>query len=241
MGPGQTAKFMHSSNISYSAKRKMSTMFSKIFNFNVFSSEKKQRAFEKDHKMVVERSKLEHGTMLLYRTASAEHSTLCSYVRISNLSNFISELYAMAQVEDIPNPDSLKNLQHHLFQGKLWVVLGGDKGAQTMKFVMGLGGHDPHIFAMFEAADTPRNLLCFQSSYIEEVRNLLSFGIEIAEEDKISKVLEVEVIANGDKAYLSDQIGHAGGASSLIHLQTCHMHSSQKSSSRWISPQPSKS
>ena len=232
MGPGETARFMHSANISYSAKRKMSTMFGKIFNFNVFSSEKKQRAFENEKKGLVERSKLEHGTLLMKKTATAEHTTLCSFVRVSDLASFVSELYALALLEDIFDPTSMKNLQHPLYQGKLWVVIGGDKGAQTMKFVVGVGGHDPHIFGMFEAADTPANLLCFQSSYIEQIRKLVAFGIDVSLEDEPSKVLEVEVFANGDKAYLSDQIGHAGAAASFpsiyrlvpsSHLRKSHL------------------
>ena len=160
LGPGETAKFMHSSNISYATKRKMSTMFGKIFNFNVFSSEKKQREFENEKKVLVERNKMEHGNLLLYKTATAEYTTLCAFVRVSDLASFVSELYEKAMLEDILDPNSMKNLQHLLYKGKLWVVIGGDKGSKTMKFVCQVGGHDPHIFGIFEASDTPSNLLC---------------------------------------------------------------------------------
>ena len=47
LSPEETSKFIHLSNSSYSCKRKMSTMFGKMFNFNVLASEKKQRIFEK--------------------------------------------------------------------------------------------------------------------------------------------------------------------------------------------------
>ena len=43
------------------------------------------------------------------------------------------------------------------------MIIGGDKGAQTMKFIV--GGHDPHLFGMFEALDIPANLLIFQSEF----------------------------------------------------------------------------
>ena len=88
--PEETAQFMHSSNISYSFKRKMSTMLGKMFNFNIFSTKKKQREFEKDRKALVESDKLKHGTMLMMETAHYEYSTLCSCVRVS-------ELFALAK------------------------------------------------------------------------------------------------------------------------------------------------
>ena len=85
---------------------------------------------------------------------------------------------------------------------------------------------------MFEATDTPENLLSFQSPYIEQIRKLVAYGIEVSGEDEASKVLEVEVFANGDKAYLSDQVGHGGAASSFPsiyrlvtsrHLRKAHL------------------
>ena len=126
MGPGETAKFMHSSHISYNTKRKMSTMFGKIFNFKVFSSEKKQRDFESDQKVLVERAKLDHGNLLMHKTARSEYTTLCSFVRVSDLNCFISELYTKAQLEEVTDSNSMKNLEHPLYKGKLWVVIGVD-------------------------------------------------------------------------------------------------------------------
>ena len=85
---------------------------------------------------------------------------------------------------------------------------------------------------MFEAADSPSNLLTFQSQYIEQIRNLVAFGIDVSGEDEPSKVLEVDVFVNGDKAYLSDQLGHSGAASSFpsiyrlvssSHLRKVHL------------------
>ena len=110
LSPGETAKFMHSSNVSYAAKRKMSTMFSKFFNFNIFSSEKKQRAFEKEKKDLVERSKLEHGSLLMHKTASAEYTTLCSFVRVSDFASFVFDLYTKAKFVDCVDQNSIKNL-----------------------------------------------------------------------------------------------------------------------------------
>ena len=159
MSPEDTSKFMHAFNSSYSSKREMAAMFCKIYQFNLLASEKKQRSVEKTKQTLVERDKLEHGTMLLQQTAQAEYSTLCAFVRVSDLSSFIAELHAIALDQDVQDLESMKNLSHPLFLNKLWVVISGDKGSSTMKFVIGVGGHEPHLFALFQAADTPENLL----------------------------------------------------------------------------------
>ena len=234
MSPEESSKFMHLSSTSYSSKRKMSTMFGKIFHFNILSSEKKQRSFEKSKLSLVDRSKLEHGTLLMHKTATSEHSTLCSFVRVSDLSVFISELITLAKSQETPDPASMKNLQHPLYFGKIWIIIAGDKGAQTMKFVAGVGGHDPHLFGMFEASDTPANLLAFQSKYIQQLRQMIAFGLEVTKDDDgdETEVLEVEVLATGDKAYLYDENGHAGAAASYpsifrlvtsTHLRKSHL------------------
>ena len=159
MRPEDTSKFMHASNSSYASKRKMATMFCKIFKFNPLASEKKQREVEKTKQTLVERGKLEHGTMLLHKTALAEYSTLCAFVRVNDLSIFIAQLHSIAKAQEVPNPDSLMNLDHPLFFNKLWILISGDKGSSTMKFVAGVGGHEAHLFGLFEATDTPENLL----------------------------------------------------------------------------------
>ena len=215
MTPEETSKFMHASNSSYSSKRKMATMFGKIFGFNPLASEKQQRFVEKEEQKLIERSKLEHGTILLRKTAHAEFSTLCAFVRVSDLSRFFAELFLKAQAEESVDLNSMRNLDHPLFFNKLWIIISGDKGASTMKFVGGVGGKDPHLFGIFEASDTPENLLTFQSKYREQIGQLVTFGLTVSKEDGSSKVLEVEVILCGDKAFLSDENGHAGGAASF--------------------------
>ena len=187
-------------------------MFGKMFNFNLFSSEKKQRGFEKQNQTLVERSKLEHGNLLLFKTALAEYSTLCAFVKVTDLSLFISDLFNQAQAESCQDLTSMKNLNHPLFNGKLWVIISGDKGSQTMKYGVGLGGHDVHLFGLFEASDTPSNMLTFQSNYIEQIRKLVAFGVSVTAEDGGSKNFQVEVFVTGDKAFLYDQNGHAGAA-----------------------------
>jgi hypothetical protein len=215
MTPEETSKFMHASNSSYNQKRKMATMFGKIFGFNPLSSKKQQKLIEKSKQMLVERSKLEFGTLLLHKTATAEYSTLCAFVRVTDLSLFIVELHTRAISEEVPDQNSLKNLDHPLFFNKLWIVISGDKGSSTMKFAAGVGGHDPHLLGLFEASDTPENLLIFQSKYREQISQLVAFGLDLPQNDGSTKAVEVEVLVCGDKAFLSDENGHAGAAASF--------------------------
>ena len=72
----ETSKLMHGSNCSYSSKRKLATMFGKFLNFNPLASENKQREVEKTKQTLVERETLEHGTLLLHKTAHSEYATL---------------------------------------------------------------------------------------------------------------------------------------------------------------------
>ena len=218
MSPAETSMFMHSANSSYNQKRKMATMLTKVFKFNPLFSEKRQRECEKPKKSLVERNKLDHGSMLLHKIARSEYATLCAFVRVTELAEFVSELVSLSLAQELTDLSSMKNLAHPLYFGKLWIVLGGDKGNSTMKFVAGVGGCNPHLFAMFEASDTPSNLLAFQSIYVEQIRRMICFGVEVQLEDGSSKVYEVGLFSSGDKAYLSDQNGHAGGASSYPSL-----------------------
>jgi hypothetical protein len=236
--PEETSKLMHGSNCSYSSKRKLATMFGKFLNFNPLASENKQREVEKTKQTLVERETLEHGTLLLHKTAHSEYATLCAFVRTTDIASFISDLVVLARSQEVSDHASMKNLDHPLYFNKLWVVIGGDKGAETMKFTAAVGGHDAHLFGMFQASDLPANLLAFQSNYVDQIRRMIAFGVRVTFEDEASKVFEVEVISKGDKAYLSDQNGHAGGAATYpsiyrlvtsTHLRKSHLDGSSHS------------
>ena len=68
---------------------------------------------------------------------------------------------------------------------------------------------------LFEASDTPENLLIFQSKYREQISQLVAFGLDLPQADGSTKAVEVEVLVCGDKAFLSDENGHAGAAASF--------------------------
>ena len=236
--PEETSKMMHGSNCSYSSKRRIATMFGKFLNFNPLASESKQREVEKTRQTLVERDTLEHGTLLLHKTAHSEYATLCAFVRTTDLASFISDLVVLARSQEVSDLASMKNLDHPLYFNKLWVVIGGDKGAATMKFTAAVGGHDAHLFGMFQASDLPANLLAFQSNYVDQIKRMIAFGVKVTFEDEASRVFEVEVISKGDKAYLSDQNGHAGGAATYpsiyrlvtsTHLRKSHLDGSSHS------------
>ncbi|XP_023347135.1 uncharacterized protein LOC111715960 [Eurytemora carolleeae] len=66
---------------------------------------------------------LEHGYMPLFKDSKQDTITSSRFIRTKNLHNHI-----LSQVEEL-NPDDL-----HLIDGKIGVVIGGDKGGSiTMK------------------------------------------------------------------------------------------------------------
>ena len=49
----------------------------------------------------------------------------------------------------------------------------------------------------------------------EQIRRMQAFGIELKKDDDSNYTAEVEVLLCGDKAFMSDEIGHAGASSSF--------------------------
>ena len=80
---------------------------------------------------------------------------------------------------------------------------------------IGVGGHEPHLCGLFEAADTPENLLLYQSKWMEQIRQLVAFGLDLPKDDGSTEAIEVEVLVCGDKAFIIDENGHAGASASF--------------------------
>lgn len=79
-------------NTTMRQRRRDSIMHQKFFGFRLYPSEHKQRAYEKEQVKIISREKLESGMMLLVRTASATAATLCGFVKVASLPNYIEEL-----------------------------------------------------------------------------------------------------------------------------------------------------
>ena len=95
----QSSRMMHAMGITYSQKRKMATVLGKMNGFNPFCGEKRQREYEKEAKYLLDKSKVEKGAMLLMKTATATHATMCPYVKITGLDKLVSDLVVLARKE----------------------------------------------------------------------------------------------------------------------------------------------
>ena len=169
--------------------------------------------------------------MLLFKTASAEWSTLCAFVRSTNLSQFFKDIWKKT-LEHQTQDDSMQNMNHPFYKGKLWVVIKGDKGGFLMKYAGQFSVFEPSIFGMFEAADTVKNRTIFQQSFREQLRIMQIFGLEVESSDGQKEVKPIELFLGGDKAFLYDQNGMQGASSlfpssyslvTLKHLKTAHL------------------
>jgi hypothetical protein len=230
MTPLQTSELMSACNFSFSQKRRLATIMGSIFGFNPLASEVKQRAYEKERTNIVSREKIEAGKMLLFKTAKSENATTCAFVRHKNVCQFLTEIHKFA-LDTKCNDSDILNLDHPHYGGKIWVILKGDKGSHLMKFSLSISAHAPHIWGMFEAADTVSNLMTFQQPYYEQLRNLQDFGIEVKQRDGSTVKKDIELFLGGDKAFIYAENGTAGASATfpstytyreLRHLRTAH-------------------
>ena len=77
LSPKDTSRLMHSVGVSYSMKRQMVTVLGKLNSFSPFAGEKRQREYEKEAKYLLDKSKVEKGAMLLWKTALANTTSPC--------------------------------------------------------------------------------------------------------------------------------------------------------------------
>ena len=185
---------------------------------NIFPSERKMRNFQRPLTSHVNAMSVETGFMGLHKTAADEMVTSRPYVRVKDLESYISEFL---QSETL--------IENDQFNGRLWLLFGGDKGGQHMKFhveclnTSKAGSVDNvHIFCMFEAADTLDNMWKVFYPFRQQINDLQQPGKTI-----LGKKLEI--FLGGDYHFLDDCLGHQGSSASfpsssdlvqLQHLQT---------------------
>ena len=126
----------------------------------------------------------------------------------------------------------IKNHTATLYKGKLWVTVGGDKGGQTTKITIILGGaREPLCVGLFYGTDCSANLLRFFGDWTSQLRDLVSHGLSVRLEDGSALHFPVVLFLNGDMMFQSEIMGHSGSSSKfpslyrLIdrqHLQNCH-------------------
>ncbi len=186
---------------------------------NILPSERKMRRVQQPLTSHVDQASVEAAYMGLHRTATEENVSDRAYVRVNKLEAYITKI---SKKETLVDDDQ--------FEGKPWLLLGGDKGGHHMKFhvecinTTKVGSVDNvHIFCMFEAADTLENMWKVFHPYREQIAALQELGKSI-----LGK--ELKIFLGGDFDFLDDCLGHQGSSASypsssdLVELQHLQNH-----------------
>ena len=110
LSPRDTSRLMHSVGVTYSTKRQLVTVLGKLNSFSPFAGEKRQREYEKEAKYLLDNSKVEKGAMLLWKTALADTTSPCPYVRVTGLDKMVWDLVVLARRQTPVEQDSLSML-----------------------------------------------------------------------------------------------------------------------------------
>ena len=191
-----------------------------LANLNVFPSERKMRAVQKNKTTHVSSLMVESGLMGLKRTAKEEVVRPRPFVRVTDLARYLT---------DILSTETDCNFQNR-FDGCLWLLFAGDKGGNHMKFHFEcinssrIGSVDNvHMYSMYEAADTNENMWKVWLPYREQLAR-------IQEDDFRLLGRKVVVFLGGDYHFLDDMMGHQGSSSTypsstdLVHKDHLQNH-----------------
>ena len=119
---------------------------------------------------------------------------MLSYIRVNNLSQFLTEI-----VDNLPGEHDPK-----VFDNEIWILFAGDKGGNTMEFhdeiinSINSGSVDNvHLFSKFEAADTLENMWKVFSFFREQI-------VAVERDDFCINDRKVKVFLGGDFHFLDD-------------------------------------
>ena len=108
-----------------------------------------------------------------------------------------------------------KEVQEGAFDDKWWLLFGGDKGGQHMKFhveilnSVNVGSVDNvHLYCMFEATDSYENMCKVWINYRSQIQAM-------QEESFKMNGRGVHVFLGGDWSFLDESLGHGGSSSSF--------------------------
>ena len=92
-------------------------------------------------------------------------------------------------------------------------MFGFDRGGGVVRFTLELSGSATHLIGCYEGAEIATNVQSFlaaTTSWPDQFSKILEEGIHDPVEAKISPV---QLVAIGDKAALSEAMGHQGSSS----------------------------
>jgi hypothetical protein len=230
--PKKASSLQHSLKMTLSMRRKLSTACLSLFGLTVLPGEQQQQKFEEEVCQAFSADKLQRGTMMLLKSTKDPAPSRCYYAKIDNLPEYLEGEVRKAAGEVFEDPDSMANILSPKYKGKLWVTVGGDKGGQTTKITIILGGaREPLCVGLFYGTDCSANLLRFFGDWTSQLRDLVSHGLSVRLEDGSALHFPVVLFLNGDMMFQSEIMGHSGSSSKfpslyrLIdrqHLQNCH-------------------
>ena len=128
-------------------------------------------------------------------------------------------------------PGSIHDLGASNYKGFLRFMFGFDRGGGVVRFTLELSGSATHLIGCYEGAEIATNVQSFlaaTTSWPDQFSKILEEGIHDPVEAKISPV---QLVAIGDKAALSEAMGHQGSSSTYpilfdktpsTHLRKAH-------------------
>ena len=225
--PKKASSFQHSLKMTLNMRRKLSTALINQFGFTFMPGEKKQRQFEEQVCKAFASDKLERGSMMLLKSTKDPAPRPCYFAKITDLPEFLEGEVRKAMEEEFEDADSMANLLCPRYKGRLWVTVGGDKGGQTTKITIILGGgREPHCVGLFYATDCSPNLLRFFGDWTRQLRDLRDHGLRVKLGDATVRHFPVDLLLNGDKMFVSAVMGHSGSSSTMpsLHRKVLRSH-----------------
>lgn len=221
LSAAEAAVFQHAARLTRYTRRQLSSGFIKVWGFNPFPSFEETDAFEAEVTKSFGAASLDRGRMPLYKSSKSKHTTMCYYARIRNLPEYLAEEVMEALAEEHQDPDSMRNLLHERYHGRLRLTFGGDKGGGTTKITIALGGgREPLLLGIFYGPDVQKNLELFLEDWTVQLRHLWQDGLVIRDPDTNEvRTMAVDLLVNGDMAFLSELLGHSGAAAVYPVLQ----------------------
>lgn len=221
LSPDEAAVFQHGARLTRYTRRLLTTGFGKVWGFSPFPCEKESDVFEKEVTKNFGTASLDRGKMPLYKGSKDKHTTMCYYARRRNLPDYLAQEVMDALAEVHTDPDSMKNLRHEKYEGRLRLTFGGDKGGGSTKITMALGGcREPLLLGIFYGPDIQKNLELFLGDWTVQLRQLWQDGLMIRDpETGEVRTMPVDLLTNGDMLFLSELLGHSGASAVYPVLQ----------------------
>jgi hypothetical protein len=219
LSPEKASSLQHSLKMTVSTRRKLTSSSINLWGFTFLPGEKEQKAFEDEVCRNFTTEKVERGTMLLQKTTKDPTPRYVNYARVISLKDFLEDEIKEAMAETFDDPDCIANLLSVKYDGRIRLVVGGDKGGSSTKLTVILGGgREPIVIGIFMATDSGPNLLRFFREWTVQLRDLSQDGIYLRLEGSVARHYMVDLLMNGDMLFQAASMGHAGSSATYFSI-----------------------